>query len=82
MSNPWETIFGWLFRLYPASFREKFGHESVQLLRDRMRDEPGFFLKARLYGDLLFDAFKGLPQAWRNARAAGQSWLRESTRPH
>ncbi|MGC2398933.1 MAG: S41 family peptidase [Acidobacteriaceae bacterium] len=70
MSNPSERMFGWLLRLYPSSFREKFRDEAVQLFRDRLRDEAGFFRKARLYGDLLLDAFHGLPQAWRTARAA------------
>jgi hypothetical protein len=64
-----EEIFAFLLRLYPAAFREKYRDEAVQLYRDRLRDESGAFLRARLYLDMLVDAASGLPQAWRNSYA-------------
>ena len=62
-----EKIFAWLVRLYPAPFRRKYEVEALQLYRDRIRDERGTFLRMRLYCDLLFDAFIGIPQAWRTS---------------
>ena len=62
-----EQIFARLLRLYPEAFREKYGDEATQLIRDRLRDETGAFKRARLYFDLLVDAAHGLPQAWRNS---------------
>jgi hypothetical protein len=62
-----EEIFAFLLRLYPAAFREKYRDEALQLYRDRLRDEIGTFLRARLFFDLLVDAVTGLPQAWRNS---------------
>lgn len=70
MSDISERIYGWLLRLYPSAFREKYREEALQLYRDRVRDETGVYLKARLYCDLLLDALNGLPQAWRNSRGA------------
>ncbi|HTW82092.1 MAG TPA: S41 family peptidase [Terracidiphilus sp.] len=64
-----ERVFAFLLRLYPAAFREKYRDEALQLYRDRLQDETGTFLRARLYFDLLEDAAKGLPQAWRNSYA-------------
>ncbi len=64
-----EEIFAFLLLLYPAAFREKYREEALQLYRDRLQDETGTFLRARLYCDLLLDAVKGLPQAWRNSYA-------------
>jgi hypothetical protein len=64
-----EEIFTFLLRFYPTGFREKYREEALQLYRDRLRDENGIFLRARLYFDLLVDAASGLPQAWRNSYA-------------
>ncbi|HUB50775.1 MAG TPA: S41 family peptidase [Terracidiphilus sp.] len=68
-----EKIYARLLLLYPAAFREKYRDEAQQLLHDRLRDETGLFSRARLYFDLLVDAAKGLPQAWRNTYAEGDA---------
>jgi hypothetical protein len=65
-----ERIYACLLRLYPSAFRTKYQEESVQLYRDRLRDEAGTFHRCQLYCDLLVDALIGLPQAWRNTYAA------------
>ncbi|MGB6826731.1 MAG: hypothetical protein WBE41_01720, partial [Terracidiphilus sp.] len=62
-----EQLFAFLLRLYPDAFREKYRDEALQLYRDRLHDETGVFPRARLYVDLLADAARGLPQAWRNS---------------
>src|ERR1700733_11712375 len=62
-----EKIYTRLLRLYPSSFRKRYEDEALQLIRDRLRDETGFFKKARLGWDLVTDAFAGLPQAYRNS---------------
>ena len=64
-----ERAFTWLVRLYPAAFRQKYGQETLQLYRDRMRDERGFMRRILLYRDLMVDAVIGAPQAWRNSYA-------------
>ena len=38
-----EKIYAWLLRLYPSRFREVYGQEALQFVRDRCRDEKGFF---------------------------------------
>ena len=43
-----ERIYAWFLHLYPARFREAYGAEALQLVRDRMRHEKGFFRKLRL----------------------------------
>jgi hypothetical protein len=62
-----EKIYTRLLRLYPSSFRKRYEDEALQLIRDRLRDETGFFKKVRLGWDLLTDAFAGLPQAYGNS---------------
>ena len=62
-----EKIYTRLLRLYPSSFRKRYEDEALQLIRDRLRDETGFFKKARLGWDLVTDAFAGLPQAYRSS---------------
>ena len=64
-----EKMYIRLFRLYPSSFRKKYDDEALQLIRDRLRDETGFFKRARLGWDLVTDVFAGLPQAYRNSYA-------------
>lgn len=63
-----EKMYAWLLRLYPAAFRERYGEEAVQLLRDRVRDERGFFARVRLGWDLLGDLAVSVPGAHRAAR--------------
>jgi hypothetical protein len=58
-----ERIFALLLRLYPKHFRARYGDESLQLLRDRLRDESGFFARLRLLVDLFTDTAVGLPRA-------------------
>jgi hypothetical protein len=50
-----ERIYRLLLHLYPSQFRQSYGEEAVQLFRDRMRDETGFFRRSRLWLDLLLD---------------------------
>lgn len=57
-----EKIFALLLRLYPAHFRARYGEESLQLLRDRLRDEPGLLARLRLWFDLLTDTAIALPR--------------------
>jgi len=59
-----EKLYAWLLRLYPAHFREAYGDEALQLFRDRARDEKGFFLRLRLWLDLLFDLTISLPSEY------------------
>ena len=65
-----ETIYAWFLRLFPSLFRKKYEGEALQLLRDRIRDEPGFLNRARLWVDLVTDIAHGLPLAYRNNYAA------------
>jgi hypothetical protein len=60
-----EKLFALLLRLYPAHFRSRFGEESLQLLRDRLRDERGLRARLLLAFDLLSDTALALPRAHR-----------------
>ncbi len=64
-----EKMYTRLLRLYPSSFRKKYEGEALQLVRDRLRDETGFFKRARLCWDLATDVLAGLPLAYRNSYA-------------
>lgn len=57
-----EKIYALLLSLYPSQFREAYGDEAIQLFRDRLRDEPGFLSKIRLWWDLLADLVVSLPR--------------------
>jgi Peptidase family S41 len=63
-----EKIYAWLLRLYPSHFREKYGDEALQLLRDRARDERGFFRTLRLWLDLLVDLAISIPREYHYVR--------------
>jgi Peptidase family S41 len=65
-----EKIYAWLVRLYPPHFRENYGDEALQLLRDRARDETGFFRTLRLWLDLLTDLAISIPREYRSVRPA------------
>ena len=47
-----EKIYARLLRLYPSRFRKQYEAEALQLIRDRLRDERGFYNRARLWWDL------------------------------
>jgi len=64
-----EKIYACLLRLYPPAFRRRYEQETLQLLRDRLRDESGFIRRLRLGVDLLADMIGALPQAYRNSYA-------------
>lgn len=64
-----EKFYAFLLHLYPSGFRRHFQAESLQLFRDRLRDEQGFVPKLRLGIDLLVDLAAGLPRAYRNSYA-------------
>jgi hypothetical protein len=63
-----EKIFACLLRLYPSHFRNQYEEEARQLLRERFRDERGFFPRSRLCLDLLVDFAAGLPRAYQTAQ--------------
>lgn len=65
-----EKIYSWLLRLYPPHFRRTYGEEALQLVRDRSRDEHGFFAGLRLWLDLLLDLAVSLPRQRRHPPAA------------
>jgi Peptidase family S41 len=65
-----EKIYAWLLCLYPSHFREKYGDEALQLLRDRARDEKGFLPTLRLWLDLLADLAISIPREYRHIRPA------------
>jgi hypothetical protein len=62
-----EKIYARLLRLYPAHFRKQYEAEALQLIRDRLRDERGFYKRARLWWDLLTDILIALPSAHQNS---------------
>jgi hypothetical protein len=68
-----EKMYTRLLRLYPSSFRRLYEGEALQLVRDRLRDETGFFKRARLWWDLIADVLTGLTQAYRNSYAATEA---------
>jgi hypothetical protein len=70
-----EKMYTRLFRLFPSRFRKEYEGEALQLIRDRLRDETGFFKRARLLWDLVADVLVGLPQAYRNSYAAAEAAL-------
>jgi hypothetical protein len=59
-----EKIYAWLLRVYPASFRERYGEEALQLFRDRAHDETGFIPRLRLWLDLLADLAISVPREY------------------
>ena len=60
-----ERIYSYLLRLYPATFRRAYGDSALELFRDRLRDERGFFRRLRLCIDLFVDLAVSVPQAYR-----------------
>lgn len=65
-----EKIYAWMLRFYPQRFREVWGKDALQLLRDRARDERGFFGRMRLWLDLLADLALLIPREYRRTSPA------------
>ena len=63
-----EKIYIFLLRLYPSSFRERYAQESLQLFRDRARQETGVFRQLRFWMDILADFAVSMPRSYRDAR--------------
>jgi hypothetical protein len=59
-----EKIYALLLRLFPSHFRREYGQESLQLFRDRARDESGFASRLRLWFDLLADLAISVPREY------------------
>src|SRR5215475_12006543 len=59
-----EKFYALLLRLYPAQFREDYGNEAMQLFRDRLEDERGFFPRLRLWFDLVCDLTVSIPREY------------------
>jgi hypothetical protein len=64
-----EKIYAWLLHLYPSQFREAYGSEVLQLFRDRVRNEKGFFPCLRLWLDLIVDLAISIPREYGYAQA-------------
>jgi cation transport ATPase len=62
-----EKLYAYLLRLFPSAFRGRYEEEALQLLRDRLSIERGFFLRLRLCLDLITDTIGALPRAYRNS---------------
>jgi hypothetical protein len=60
-----EKIFSWLLRLYPSHFREAYGEEALQLLRDRAREENSFLPRMRFWLDLAGDIAASVLRGYR-----------------
>jgi hypothetical protein len=65
-----ERLYALLLLLYPAHFRKAHGDEALQLFRDRLRDESGFFPRLLLWSNLILDLAISLPHEYRRARQA------------
>lgn len=65
-----EKLFSALLRLYPARFRQTYGDAALQLFRDRVRDERGFWSSLRLWLDLLADLAVSVPREHGRIRTA------------
>ena len=65
-----EKIYALLLHLYPSRFRQAYGEEALQLVRDRMRDERGAWRQLRLWADLLVDLAISAPRQYWLAKSA------------
>jgi hypothetical protein len=65
-----DKIYAWLLRLYPSNFRERYGEEALQLFRDRLGHERGFWPRLRLWLDLVTDLTISLPRQYRYVQRA------------
>lgn len=62
-----ETIFAWLWRLYPEEFREAYRDEALRLFKERAQTETGVVATVRLWLDLIFDLAISLLREYRRA---------------
>src|SRR5215469_11612726 len=76
-----EKIYTWLLRLYPSRFREAYGEEALQLVRDRCRDEKGFLPRLRLWLDLLSDLALSVPREYFHVQPELTAHLRSDCGP-
>jgi hypothetical protein len=60
-----ERIYALLLRLHASNFHQAYSADALQLFRDRFRDETGFFLRLRLWFDLLSDLAISVPRGYR-----------------
>lgn len=65
-----EWIYSLLLHLFPGYFQKAYGEDALQLLRDRMRDERGFFPRLRLWFDLLRDLAISVPREYQKTPPA------------
>jgi len=63
-------IYTCLLLLFPSDFREAYGGASLQLFRDRARDERGFVRTLGLGLNLLADLAISIPREYRRVRSA------------
>ncbi len=61
-----EKFYALLLRLFPSRFREAYGEDALQLVRDRLRDETGLFARLGLWADLLWDLALSVPPSHRS----------------
>src|SRR4051812_36378383 len=64
-----EKIYALLLRLYPSHFRQEYGEDALQLLRDRARDEKGVLRKLWLWFDLAADLAVSVPLSYRDVQS-------------
>jgi hypothetical protein len=69
-----EKLFAWLLKLYPFRFREEFGASALQLFRDRLQAERGFFKRFRLWLDIIADLTVSAPREHRRPVHPESNW--------
>jgi uncharacterized protein (TIGR03435 family) len=75
----YEVIYRRLLRLYPAAFRNEYGHEALLLFRDRLVNERSAFRRLRLMWDVAIDLLVSIP---REHRRPPQTMLAEGPAFH
>ncbi|WP_158821714.1 S41 family peptidase [Granulicella sp. S156] len=65
-----EKLYAFLLYLYPSTFRAAHGEDALQLFRDRLREETGFFRRTRLWLDIFRDLATSLPHLHRHPQLA------------
>lgn len=59
-----ERLSSWWVRLYPASFRERYGDEMLLLFRDRMGDATGAAARMNIRLALIYDLAVTVPRVY------------------